>query len=116
MTTVQLPFPPSTNNLFLNVRGRGRIRSKAYRAWSEAASWELLSQRPAKLVGPVAVCIHLVAPNKRRMDADNRIKPVLDLLVEHSIIQADDSRIVKEIKAVWAETGSPCRVEILPLQ
>ncbi|PDS65112.1 hypothetical protein CO653_13015 [Rhizobium anhuiense] len=32
-----LPFPPSLNNLFLNVKRGGRVKTAKYRAWEKQA-------------------------------------------------------------------------------
>lgn len=90
---VSLPVPPSVNSLYGNSphgrranAGRGRFKTRRYKSWIDEAGWELLRQRPSPLIGPYAVRISLP---KIRGDADNRIKPVLDLLVAHKLT-ADD--------------------------
>lgn len=111
-TRVSLPFPPSVNNLFFNVAGRGRVRTKTYITWLIDAGWALKEQKPAKTLGKVAVSVELCAPDKRRRDADNGLKAVLDLLSMHKIIEADDSRYVNEINVSWVPEGDPCCVKI----
>lgn len=116
MTTVTLPFPPSVNALYRAVGGRS-ILSETYRRWKREAGLTLLSQRPAKVAGTVSVNVELCAPDKRRRDVDNAgAKAVLDLLVSHQIIEGDDSRFLRRISIAWVESGSPCRVEITPIQ
>lgn len=95
-TEITLPFPPSVNALFVNRRG-GRARTKAYDAWIVEAGTQLLTQRPMKHEGPVTVAITVGLPDKRNRDLDNLLKPLLDLLVRHQVIQ-DDS--VKYLKAI----------------
>lgn len=115
LVTITLPFPPSINALYRAVGGRS-ILSEKYRKWKAEAGLTLISQRPRKMPGKVAVSVELCAPDKRRRDADNAgTKALLDLLVSHQIIEADDSRILKEIKVVWVDQGDPCRVEIRPI-
>lgn len=107
---VTLPFPPSINRLYRAVGGRS-ILSEAYRLWKTEAGLTLNSQRPKKVAGKVSVTVELCAPDKRRRDADNAgTKAVLDLLVNHQIIEADDSRILREITARWVESGPSCTV------
>jgi crossover junction endodeoxyribonuclease RusA len=109
--TLTLPMPPSVNALYRAVSGRSII-SERYRAWKLSAGKELLSQRPGKLKGPVSVTVELTPPDNRVRDLDNTgFKAVLDLLVAHQIIEADDSRIVREITARWS-TGLPCVVTV----
>ena len=114
MTVVSLPYPPSLNGIFRQHKG-ARL-SEAYRLWRDEAGWMLAAQRPAPVAGPVAISVGLKAPDKRRRDLDNvGFKAVIDLLVKHQIIEADDSRIVRRIEAEWLPEGDPCRVEITPL-
>lgn len=109
---LSLPFPPSINRLYRAVGGRS-ILSAEYRAWKAEAGLLLNSQHPEKMLGRVAVCVALKAPDNRRRDADNAgTKAVLDLLVAHQIIEADDSRFLRSIEAKWVDAGEPCTVTI----
>ncbi len=102
--TLFLPIPPSLNNAYVNVPGKGRVRSKAYNAWIEEAGWRLKIQRQANPeVFKGAVVIDLTVERRRKGvgDLDNFIKPCLDLLVKHGVIE-DDSH-VQEITARWGE-------------
>src|SRR5690606_11132910 len=109
---VRVPFPPTTNNLYVNVRGKGRVRSKAYRTWQESAGWLVATARLPKFDGPVKVRIELCPANHRRVDADNRIKAVMDLLVTREIIKGDDSRFVRSVTAEFVESVHSCTVHI----
>lgn len=112
-----LPFPPSVNNLFLNVQGRGRVPTNNYKQWRKDAGKELMVQGVKRVPGPVAVMIDLVAPDKRKRDCDNAIKPILDLLVTMQIIEADDWSVVRSVAAMWNEEGdAPCTVYINSLK
>ena len=89
-----LPVPPSTNNLFVNKRTGGRARAAVYKAWLNAAGWEIKLQRPPALHEPLRTCLRVLieAPVGQNRDIDNVIKPVLDVLVKMGVI-ADDSLI-----------------------
>ncbi|TWA71882.1 crossover junction endodeoxyribonuclease RusA [Azospirillum baldaniorum] len=109
--TLDMPAPPSVNNLFKNVRG-GRVPTPAYDAWKQAAVWKVKAQRPEPIRGPVTI---LVEHGKRpgRVDPDNLFKAPLDLLVKLGLIEDDNADIVAEL------TGRPnvpgltgCRVTI----
>lgn len=106
-----LPLPPSTNNLFRNVNGKGRVKTDDYKAWQEAAGWALKAQRPTPIAGPVSISISIYRASKAS-DLDNRIKAVLDLIVEHSVI--DDDRNVQEIFARWSNDTDGALVVVKP--
>ena len=95
--SVDLPFPPSTNNLFITV-GRNRISSPRARAYAIAvrqATKEVRGDCAASgaLSGPVRVVIAAWFPDKRKRDLDNLTKAPLDGLVKAGVL-ADDSQIV----------------------
>lgn len=116
MTTLSLPRPPSINRLYRAVQGRS-ILSEAYRSWKAEAGLLLMSQRVRKVPGRVEVLVECALPDKRRRDIDNvGFKAVLDLLVHHQIIEADDSSVVRSITARWLDAGEPCRVTITQLK
>lgn len=93
-----LPIPPSANNLWANVPGRGRVRTDSYRAWLAEAGWAVRLQGIRPMAG-YAVLTLRAGITRRRRDVDNLLKPTCDLLVHHGIIE-DDSRIA-EIMARW---------------
>jgi Holliday junction resolvase RusA-like endonuclease len=111
-TRISLPLPPSVNGLFVNVRGRGRVRSEGYRKWALEAGWMLKAQRPGKFLVPVNISIEINPPNGRAFDLDNRNKALLDLLVEHQIIPDDSIRWVRKVSIQVVKTGAPCTVEL----
>ena len=111
---LDLPVPPSANNLFVNRRpGQGRARGPSYRAWLKEAGWEVKLQRPPTLNPPlrVRVRVHIDAQLKLNRDIDNTIKPILDLLVKMGVI-ADDV-LVDELTIVRRlGEGDRCGVAI----
>lgn len=100
MIALDLPAPPSTNNLFLNMPGKGRIKSPEYRAWMTEAGWNIASQRKGAetMHAPVAVEIRLRRP-RANADLDNRSKAVLDALQNHLVIGNDN--LVHDLRIVW---------------
>lgn len=88
-----IPIPPSTNALFANVPKVGRVKTRAYRDWINAAGWALKSQRVGSIAGPYAVTIRL--PDNIRGDIGNREKAINDLMVAHKI--TPDDRFCREI-------------------
>ena len=84
---LELPLLPSLNNAYVNVPGRGRVASKALKAWKEAAGWALKMQPRAQFAGPFKIV--LMVPEKARADTDNYLKAAIDLLVTYRVTPDD---------------------------
>ncbi len=110
-TTINLSArPPSTNGLFANVPGRGRVKTEKYRGWLNVVGWDLKAAKPAPVSGPVAVTMLIERPKgKRRADLDNRLKAALDLLVAHKVIE--DNSLVQRLTVAWAPI-SGCQIVV----
>lgn len=109
MTLYTLTTPPSANNLFRNVPGKGRVKTDRYKRWLEAAAWEVRLQHtgPA-LEGPTAVSITLKRPSKNS-DLDNRAKGPIDALQAGGAI-ANDKQVTC-LTMAWANHPG-CRVTV----
>jgi crossover junction endodeoxyribonuclease RusA len=105
--TLNLPVAPSTNNLFLNVAGRGRVKSPKYRAWIEEAGYVLNGYQHTPIHGPVHVTICI--PDKTRGDLDNRAKATLDLLVSRGLIE--DDKHIRSLHLI-RDAGEDMRVDV----
>ncbi len=115
MIVLNLPFPPSTNNLFVNGL-RGRFPSQKYADWITEAGWELTRQRPAKVAGQVNLIFEFQeGRDKRKRDVTNLIKAPEDLLVKHGVIEADDGSIVRKVEASWNAEVEGVRITIHPV-
>jgi crossover junction endodeoxyribonuclease RusA len=115
-TEIRLPFPPSTNNLFVNNPRGGRFISAKYREWIALAGAELQAQRPVKMAGPVSLVFRFEAPtNKRPRDISNLLKAPEDLLVKHGIIEGDSHLIVRRISAEWSAEVIGVHIQIFHL-
>jgi crossover junction endodeoxyribonuclease RusA len=107
---LELPFPPTVNNLFVNGK-KGRFVSPAYKAWKiEAGIIAKAQVRGARIAGPFALELQLSRPDKRRRDASNYIKPVEDLLVWLGI--TDDDCECQLVSAQWVGRGAGVRVAV----
>lgn len=109
--TFNLPICPSANNCWLNLGGKGRkgrARTPHYNKWIDAAGWMVKAQRTVKIEGMVAVSIQ--CPRIANADIDNRIKPVLDLLVKMDVI--DDDRDVEQVTAAWTDKGDLMEITV----
>lgn len=112
MTRIVLPWPPSVHGVFR--RHNGAHMSAKYRAWRDEAGWELKRQKPGKHAGRVAVSITFCPPDRRRHDIDNCLKGVLDLLVAHEVIEADDMGCLRSVTGSVVDRGEPCVVVVTP--
>ncbi len=102
---INLPMPPTTNNLFTGV-GRRRVKSVKYAAWCSHAGWELLRQHPPRIKGPVVLLIEVsTAESTDTWDVTNRTKATEDLLVTQGVIQGDNRPIVREVTSRWADVA-----------
>lgn len=111
---IELPFPPSVNNLFVNGKS-GRFVSPRYRAWKHEAGVIAKAQaRGQRVAGPYRLDLKLVRPDKRRRDASNHIKPVEDLLVWLGV--TDDDSECQFVSAAWVGSGPPCLVIVSPCE
>lgn len=97
---IVLPFPPSTNNLFINV-GKRRIRSPRYDGWRSEAIAAIWQQRPAKVAGPFRLTLTFDRPDNRARDLDNLAKAPLDALVHTGVIEGD--HLSREITLRWSD-------------
>lgn len=104
MINVTLPFPPSINNLFVNVEGKGRRPAKRYVSWQRVASTEIMVQRAQwdvkRISGPIEMTITLQR-DRRRMDLDNSAKAIIDTLVKMDVI--DDDRNLEKLTLEWGD-------------
>jgi Holliday junction resolvase RusA-like endonuclease len=91
---VRLPTPPSTNNLYFNLKRGGRHPTDKYKAWQQEAGYVLNRVHPQqRCFGAMKVQVALYVPRKpASRDIDNFCKGPLDLLVKHGVI-ADDKHI-----------------------
>ena len=119
---IELPIPPSVNNLFLNAGGR-RVISANYMKWKSDAGWTLRVQNPAQFTVPVMLSLTILGgkgfPISR--DLDNCWKAVQDLLKEHCVIPGDSVVWVRELHSYYdppADKSQParCWVEIIEVQ
>lgn len=111
MIRLELPFPPTVNNLFINAaKGRGRFPSPQYKLWRKIAGEMILAQGRHSIRGRVTLSIAIARPDRRRRDISNLIKAVEDLLVEMGVIE-DDS-LVERLSIQWIEAGPACAVII----
>jgi Holliday junction resolvase RusA-like endonuclease len=100
------------------VRGKGRVKTKAYKAWISEAGWKLKTQKAVAISGPVTVDIAVSeAGGPEGEDLDNKAKAVLDLLTAHKVIEDDSKRFVRELNLRWvADIPEGVTIEIMALE
>jgi Holliday junction resolvase RusA-like endonuclease len=114
--TLRLPLPPSTNALYRNVRGVGRVKTRKYNTWLNVAASYALVQKPHEgfpRFGRDFEVIVLI-PAKTRGDVDNRAKATLDILTAWLIISDDRFATAVTIRRVLDMPADECRVTVRP--
>ena len=110
---VVLPDPISTNNLFVNVPGRGRVMSKDYTYWKRLAARTIAAQLPLpKFALPVQITFYVGEKNTGLMDSDNTLKAYLDALKTAGIIHDDNRKWLRRAVAVWVPGMGGCVARI----
>lgn len=88
-----LPFPPSVNHYYRNVRGRTLI-SAAGRAYRKRVGQAVFVQRAQYgFECPLRVTYLVARPDRRKRDLSNLLKAMEDAM-EHALVFRDDSQIV----------------------
>ena len=113
----EFPFlPPSVNSMFYtDFANHTRHKSAKYHTRHKSAKYRQFQAdiRPflpkAAISGEVEVEINIYFDTLRRNDLDNRIKPVLDTLVEFGVID-DDSKVVRLVVEKYYAKGKPATV------
>jgi Holliday junction resolvase RusA-like endonuclease len=109
-----LPLAPSLNNSTVNVPGKGRRKSLAYRNWLKQADafyvFQALARAP-RITVPFDVT--LILP-KHRGDADGRGKLVLDWLVSRNLTIDDKHVRQVVIKVDEGRSDNLVWVEVKP--
>ncbi len=103
---VEVPVPPSTNNLYVN-RAKGRSKSTEYRDWIATVSMRMMVLRPVK-PGPFRITYTLMGGSDLNLGRDlgNIEKPLTDLLVSTKRICNDSLRAgLHEIILRYVECG-----------
>ena len=102
-------LPPSVNECFSNVTGKGRVKTERYRSWANAAGYDF--KRKGAIKGPFTCSIIIDRDLRHKLsDIDNRIKPTMDLLQTHGIIENDN--LCERVTAEWGRANGGVRIEI----
>jgi crossover junction endodeoxyribonuclease RusA len=110
-----LPFPPSVNTVWRNLKGRTLLSRKG-REYRKAVMALVATQNAAAgLAGRLSVTVDLYPPDRRKRDIDNYGgKALLDALT-HAGVWVDDEQIDSlTIRRGPVTKGGACYVEIFP--
>ena len=106
---LRLPVPPSSNDVWaMRKGGKGMRLSPTYTRWLTSAGWLLAQQRPGRIAFGYVLTMWL--PSSSRMDLDNAIAGVSDLLQTHRVISND--REAEETHLHWHGTSTDVVVEL----
>lgn len=110
--TFTMPVPPSVNQLFRNVPGRGRVKTRVYDDWRGHAATSIRLQSVPHIDGPV-IALFGVERQSSVADIDNRIKAMLDAIVAARIIR-DDNQVTAFAAAWLPPANGLAHVQIFP--
>ncbi len=105
---IQIPLPPSTNNLFINKKRGGRIDSPKYRAWKKLVA-PLLNGIPPVKSYPVQITLAIRKGKGWRSNSDiaNREKAATDALVTAGILLDDTEKCIQRVVIESWQPKSP---------
>lgn len=113
--TLKLPMPPSVNSIWRTGKNRRTGKTityldKKYTAWIVEADALLLTQKPFPQIKGNFTAVVTLDQSKRRGDADNRLKPIFDMLQRVGVIEND--KYADKITVQWGEADG-CSVQLV---
>jgi len=111
---LELPFPPSLNTYYRNVRGRTLLSAKGREYKQDVLAHVLTACKgtPRSMTGRLKVDIQLHFPTRRMCDIDNRPKAILDALEEAGVFDNDSQVDVLTVERREVRKGGACMVMI----
>lgn len=114
LTSFTMPMPPSTNHLFKNIPGKGRVKTDHYEDFTRRGIVAIRQQHIKKISGYVLLVIGVERASKTS-DIDNRLKALLDTITLAGII--DDDRFITGFAISWLpKANGLAHVSIMPVQ
>ena len=112
-----IPPPPSANNLYANVPGKGRVKTTLYRIWANSAGWQVRQQFGTLPHYDGFVYLDIDLP--RGMDIDNGQKACFDLLqtpkgrrLKHGLGIIVDDKMIDELHIRRVPADRPFTVRL----
>lgn len=81
-------------------------------SWLKEAGFEILRQKPGKIIGKYKISITAARPDGRKRDIDNLHKAISDLLVRCGVIE--DDHLCEQTCSRWATSGDGLSVRLEP--
>ena len=122
---IVLPFPPSVNTYWRTTTvkvGRKMVQrtllSAKGRKYKAAVKQQMYTAtRPRQPYdGRLIAVIELAAPDNRRRDIDNHVKPILDVMTENGIWIDDEQVDELHVKRLPVERPGFARLSIMPAE
>ncbi|MCL6567363.1 MAG: RusA family crossover junction endodeoxyribonuclease [Meiothermus silvanus] len=104
-----LPWPPASGNHQYGRRTRGVYLRREVTAWRDEVAWLARGWRAEP---PVELRIRLFPPDRRRRDADNVLKLLLDALVQGGVLSDDSNRVVRAYRLEWGQPRPGGAIEV----
>ena len=97
---VTIQLPPSVNELYTNVYGRGRVKTTLYRNWQKQVVPYLTLALHKFGKQEVQIQYHFELGTSFKGDLSNRIKAIEDALVQAQIIDDDNHKVVGQFSVI----------------
>jgi Holliday junction resolvase RusA-like endonuclease len=113
--TFDVPAPPSTNHLFRNVPGRGRVVTAEYEAWRRTAAIEAGhlpwygEDKKNRYRWEVQIALHHF-PHTR--DVDNATKPLIDFVAAHTGLRDNYCEVVTVFRSAMEDGAQRATVTV----
>lgn len=112
-----MPMPPSTNRLWRNLPGKGRVKTAAYADFVQMGVVAIRNQGVPAIQGRVLMVYGIERIEKNALEADisNRLKAIEDTIVKAGVIE--DDRLVTGIAISWLPRANGlAHVAIMPVE
>lgn len=116
--SLDLPLPPTVNHHYYHRKNQKILTNEGRKFRAQVAGIVYSQYRGPVLTGRLSVHMELYAPDRRRYDVDNRIKPMLDALEKSEKLFLNDSQVDELYVLRGAPVGGSgyCRVVIRELE